>query len=366
VRPLDGGQTVPGKRRRARAWPASALRAARRAAPPANRRSRMRGARSITEFAELRPLGICLAGPTASGKSALALQLAEALRPAIEVEIISVDSAQVYRGMDIGTAKPTAAERARVPQHLIDILEPEQSYSAARFVQDARALIDAIRARERLPLLVGGTMLYFKALRDGLDAMPAADAEVRKQIDARAAELGWPALHAELQQVDALTAARLAPHDAQRIQRALEVWHLTGQPLSALHTRRALAAPCSPNPWPLIALEPGSRAWLHERIARRFDTMLAAGFVDEVRQLRQRPGLRPDMPSMRCVGYRQAWAALDSGRFEMLRDSGIAATRQLAKRQMTWLRSMPQRTPIECDGPGAAAQMLAAVRGLLA
>jgi len=309
---------------------------------------------------------ICLAGPTASGKSALALHLAEALRPDIEVEIISVDSAQVYRGMDIGTAKPSADERARVPQHLIDIIEPEQAYSAARFVHDAGRCIDEIRARGRLPLLVGGTMLYFKALRDGLDAMPGADAEVRRRIDARAAESGWPALHGELQRVDALTAARLAPNDAQRIQRALEVWELTGQPLSELHSARDAAQAIAPSPWPLVALEPGARDWLHQRIAQRFDAMLAAGLVDEVRQLRQRPGLLADMPSMRCVGYRQAWAALDSGRFDTLRDTGIAATRQLAKRQMTWLRSMPQRMPIECDRPDAAAQLLAAVRRLLA
>ncbi len=183
------------------------------------------------------PPAICLAGPTASGKSALALQLAAALRQQLEVEIVSVDSAQVYRGMDIGTAKPDAAERARMPHHLIDVLEPQQSYSAARFVRDATAAAEAIRARGRLPLLVGGTMLYFKALRDGLDAMPAADVALRAQLDARAAAEGWPALHAELQRVDPATAARLAPNDAQRIQRALEVWLATGRPLSAFHAR---------------------------------------------------------------------------------------------------------------------------------
>ncbi|MGL6109350.1 MAG: tRNA (adenosine(37)-N6)-dimethylallyltransferase MiaA [Rubrivivax sp.] len=312
----------------------------------------------------MKPLGICLAGPTASGKSALALQLVDALHGA--VEFISVDSAQVYRGMDIGTAKPSIDERARVPHHLIDILEPEQAYSAARFVHDATRLIDDIRARGRLPLLVGGTMLYFKALRDGLDAMPGADPALRQQIDARAAEQGWPALHAELQRVDAVTAARLAPNDAQRIQRALEVWELTGQPLSALHSRRELAQASTPDPWPLIALEPASRAWLHERIAKRFDAMLAAGLVDEVQRLRQRRELRPDMPSMRCVGYRQTWAALESGHFDTLRDTGIAATRQLAKRQITWLRSMTQRTPIECDATSAAEQLLAAVNRVLA
>ena len=308
----------------------------------------------------MNPLGICLAGPTASGKSALALQLAEVLRGTIEIEIISVDSAQVYRGMDIGTAKPDAAERARVPHHLIDILDPEQAYSAAQFVRDATVAAEGIRARGRLPLLVGGTMLYFKALRDGLDAMPAADAALRAQIDARAAAEGWPALHAELQRVDPATAARLAPNDAQRIQRALEVWLSTGRPLSAFHARSA-ARPDAGR-WPLIALEPDSRAWLHERIAQRFDAMLAAGFVDEVRRLRQRPALQPQMPSMRCVGYRQAWSALDSGSLDGLRETGIAATRQLAKRQITWLRSMADRTRIVCDQPGAAQQLGDAVR----
>jgi tRNA dimethylallyltransferase len=308
------------------------------------------------------PLGLCLAGPTASGKSALALQLADALQG--EVEFISVDSAQVYRGMDIGTAKPDAAERALVPHHLIDLLDPEQAYSAAVFVRDATAAAEAIRARGRLPLLVGGTMLYFKALRDGLDAMPAADPALRAQLDARAAAAGWPALHAELQRVDPATAARLAPNDAQRIQRALEVWTSTGRPLSSFHRRAG--APADGGRWPLIALEPNSRAWLHERIATRFDAMLAAGFVDEVRQLRRRRALRPDMPSMRCVGYRQAWAALDTGTLDGLREAGIAATRQLAKRQITWLRSMQVATRVACDEPGASELLLAAVRRLLA
>ena len=311
----------------------------------------------------MNPLGICLAGPTASGKSALALQLAETLRGEIDLEFISVDSAQVYRGMDIGTAKPDAAERARVPHHLIDILDPEQAYSAAQFVRDATAAAEDIRARGRLPLLVGGTMLYFKALRDGLDAMPAADPALRARIDERAAAEGWPALHAELQRVDPATAARLAPNDAQRIQRALEVWLSTGRPLSAFHARSA-ARPDAGR-WPLIALEPDSRAWLHERIARRFDAMLAAGFVDEVRHLRQRPGLQPQLPSMRCVGYRQAWAALDSGALHGLRDTGIAATRQLAKRQITWLRSMDLHTRIACDAPDPATPLLQALRRAL-
>jgi tRNA dimethylallyltransferase len=306
------------------------------------------------------PLGICLAGPTASGKSALALQLADALHG--EVEFISVDSAQVYRGMDIGTAKPDAAERARVPHHLIDLIEPEQAYSAAMFVRDATASAEAIRARGKLPLLVGGTMLYYKALRDGLDAMPAADPALRAQLDARAAAESWPALHAELAKVDPATAARLAPNDAQRIQRALEVWLATGRPLSAFHARGTSAGEASR--WPMVSLEPGSRAWLHQRIAKRFEAMLAAGFVDEVRQLRQRPALRPEMPSMRCVGYRQAWAALDTGTLDGLGEAGIAATRQLAKRQITWLRSMDVTTRIACDEPGAQARLLDAVHRL--
>ncbi len=305
---------------------------------------------------------ICVAGPTASGKSALALQLAEALRGEVEVEIISVDSAQVYRGLDIGTAKPAAAERAALPHHLIDILEPEHRYSAARFVADAQALVGDILARGRLPLLVGGTMLYFKALREGLHAMPGADEALRRDIDARAAREGWPALHAELARVDATTAARLAPNDAQRIQRALEVWMLSGTALSDWHAR---TPPPAAGTWPLISLEPLSRAWLHERIARRFDAMLEAGFVDEVRGLRQRPGLHAELPSMRCVGYRQAWAALDAGHLDGLRDAGIAATRQLAKRQLTWLRSMPDRIVTACDAADARAEALPALRRLL-
>jgi tRNA dimethylallyltransferase len=306
-------------------------------------------------------LPICLAGPTASGKSALAMQLVEALRGELEVEIISVDSAQVYRGLDIGTAKPDAAERAALPHHLIDILEPEQRYSAARFVADAQALADDIIARGRQPLLVGGTMLYFKALRQGLHAMPGADEALRRDIDERAARDGWPALHAELARVDATTAARLAPNDAQRIQRALEVWMLSGKALSDWHAQTPSPAAVS---WPLIALEPRSRAWLHERIALRFEAMLDAGFVDEVRRLRLRPGLDADMPSMRCVGYRQAWAALDAGRLDGLREAGIAATRQLAKRQLTWLRSMPDRHVIACDHATAPTQAAALLRQL--
>ncbi len=303
---------------------------------------------------------LCLAGPTASGKSAVALALAAER----EIEIISVDSAQVYRGMDIGTAKPTVAERASVPHHLIDILDPQDAYSAARFVADARRLVAEIRARGRLPLLVGGTMLYFKALREGLDDMPAADPPLRARLEAEAAERGWPAMHAELAQVDPATAARLPPRDSQRIQRALEVWRLTGRPLSAWHGRSDNAAQrqAGRESWPMVTLEPQSRAWLHARIAARFDGMLAGGLVDEVRTLRQRPGLHAELPALRSVGYRQAWAALEAGDLAPLREAGIAATRQLAKRQLTWLRSVTGRTVVACDAPQALEQALQALR----
>jgi len=295
---------------------------------------------------------IGIAGPTASGKTAAALALAQRM----PVEIVSVDSALVYRGMDIGTAKPSAAERAAVPHHLIDILDPVERYSAAAFVQDATRLIDAIRARGAVPLLVGGTMLYFKALIDGLDEMPAADPAVRARIDAQAAEVGWPAMHAQLAKVDPATAERLAPGDSQRIQRALEVWHGSGQTLSSFH---ATSPKTTSHDGALLSLEPQDRAWLHARIAQRFDAMLTAGFLDEVAALRARGDLSPDLPSMRCVGYRQAWEALD-GLWPMseLRERGIAATRQLAKRQITWLRSMPARTMIACDAPDAVGRLV--------
>ena len=300
---------------------------------------------------------LAIAGPTASGKTAAALAIARE-RP---VEIISVDSALVYRGMDIGTAKPSAEELAAAPHHLIDILDPAQSYSAAEFARDATRLIGEIQARGRLPLLVGGTMLYFKALFEGLDDMPQADAAVRAAIEAEARAKGWPALHAELARVDPVTAARLAPNDSQRIQRALEVHRVSGRPLSSFHTAKdesPLARATT-----LISLEPQDRAWLHARIAQRFDAMLAAGFLDEVKALRARGDLTPDLPSMRCVGYRQAWEALD-GVFPLgeLRERGIQATRQLAKRQITWLRSMPQRRVVHCDAPDALDQVLAIAR----
>jgi len=312
---------------------------------------------------------LALAGPTASGKSTAALAIAQAH----DAEIISVDSALVYRGMDIGTAKPSAAELAAVPHHLIDIRDPLQAYSAADFAADARRLAGEINARGKLALLAGGTMLYFKALFEGLDAMPPADPRVRAQLEAQAAQAGWPALHAELARIDPATAARLAPGDSQRIQRALEVFRVSGQPLSSFHLRGNGNAG---NAWaatPLFSLEPEDRAWLHQRIAERFDTMLAAGFLDEVKALRARGDLSPALPSMRCVGYRQAWEMLDaheaggSGAFPMaqLRDKGIYATRQLAKRQLTWLRNMAARRVIACDAPDALDQLLHQVRAVL-
>jgi tRNA dimethylallyltransferase len=279
------------------------------------------------------PPVILLMGPTASGKSAVALELAQRL----PLEIISVDSAQVYRGMDIGTAKPDLATRARVPHHLVDIIDPDAAYSAARFRVDALDAIAAIRARGRAALVVGGTMLYFKALREGLSQLPGADPGIRAQLDARAATEGWPALHAELARIDPLTAARLKRTDSQRIQRALEVYAISGQPMSTLHGTRSAGETAGAL---AFALVPSDRADLHRRIALRFDAMLAAGLVDEVRALRERYVLDPDMPSMRCVGYRQTWQLLDgAGDRATLRERGITATRQLAKRQFTWLRA---------------------------
>ena len=285
---------------------------------------------------------VLLVGPTASGKSAVALALAHRFGG----EIVSADSAQVYRGMDIGTAKPDAATRSAVVHHLLDLIEPTDAYSAARFRDDAAVALAQIRARGRLSIVAGGTMLYFKALRDGLSSLPHADAAVRAEIDARAAKLGWRAMHAELARVDPVTAARLASTDSQRIQRALEVHTLCGRPMSALlGAREAERVVDSAS---VIALAPADRAKLHAAIAVRFDAMLDAGLIDEVRGLRARHALRSDMPSMRAVGYRQAFDYLD-GRIDRttLRDRGIAATRQLARRQLTWMRSM-RLQPLDC------------------
>jgi tRNA dimethylallyltransferase len=282
-----------------------------------------------------------------------------AIAERMPVEIVSVDSALVYRGMDIGTAKPTRAERDAVPHHLIDIRDPLQAYSAAEFAADAQALIRDIARRGKLPLLVGGTMLYFKALFEGLDAMPAADPAARAELEAEAAREGWPAMHRKLAMVDPDTAARLQPADAQRIQRALEVFRVSGRPLSSFHTARSEEPHAATQPAALISLEPADRAWLHARIAERFDAMLAAGFLDEVLALRARGDLAPELPSMRCVGYRQAWEALDGAwPIQELRDRGIFATRQLAKRQLTWLRGMPARHVVPCDSATALEQVL--------
>ncbi len=300
---------------------------------------------------------LCLAGPTAVGKTAAALAVARALRSRGQaVEIISVDSALVYRGMDIGTAKPSRDERAEVPHHLIDLLDPSEAYSAARFVVDAQQCLADISQRGALALLTGGTMLYFKALFDGLDAMPAADRAVRAALDAQCEREGLHALYRELQRVDGPTATRLPPTDRQRIQRALEVFRVSGQPLSSFHQGALRPRPQGIAP-PLISLEPKDRAWLHRRIEQRFAQMLAQGLVDEVRALMGRDDLHADLPSMRCVGYRQAWAALASDDVDeeltALPERGSAATRQLAKRQLTWLRSMPQRHVVACDAPEA-------------
>ncbi|AXA85493.1 tRNA (adenosine(37)-N6)-dimethylallyltransferase MiaA [Lysobacter oculi] len=289
--------------------------------------------------ADRRPPAIAVMGPTASGKTAFALELAERFNG----EIVSVDSALVYRGLDIGAAKPSADERAIVPHHLIDLREPWQAYSAAEFATDARAAIDGILARGKLPILAGGTGLYFHALLNGLAPMPEADADMRASISAEAAERGWPALHAELAKVDAEAASRIHTTDPQRIQRALEVWRLSGKPISQWQ-REGANAPRLPAKVLKLVLAPDDRAELHRRIEIRFDMMLDAGFLDEVRGLRERPELLDhpaplDLPAIRAVGYRQAWEHLD-GVFDAatFRDRAIFATRQLAKRQLTWLR----------------------------
>jgi tRNA dimethylallyltransferase len=332
------------------------------------------------------PPYIAIAGPTASGKTAAALAIAHHLQDKIAVEIISVDSALVYKGLDIGTAKPSAAELAAVPHHLIDIRDPLHPYSAAEFIKDATRLIAEITARGHLPLLVGGTMLYFKALFEGLDDMPTANPAIRADLELEAVQVGWPAMHQKLAEVDPATAARLQPNDAQRIQRALEVYRISGQPMSSFHKRldssnnaintiaeETINTPArglfTLNKTLFISLEPDNRAWLHERIAQRFDAMIASGFEQEVRSLRERHDLHLDTPSIRCVGYRQMWEALDSvNNAELdkktasdMREKGIAATRQLCKRQLTWLRSMPQKQVVACDAPAARKLVLTLV-----
>ena len=308
-------------------------------------------------------IAVAIMGPTASGKTAAALDISRALSAEIACEIISVDSALIYRGMDIGTAKPSKEELSAVPHHLIDILDPSESYSVMQFRQDALRLVAEIHARGKLPLLVGGTMLYFKGLRDGLDDLPQADLALRAQLDMEIARHGTPALHARLRELDPVTADRLKPADTQRVQRALEIIALTGKPMSELLAKQAKQA----LPFSLIpfALEPSDRSVLHQRIADRFDAMLSAkpGLLDETAALRARGDLHPGLPSIRCVGYRQAWEYLD-GQIDMstLREKGIAATRQLAKRQLTWLRGMDDRIVIDCLSDHPAGQMLAQLR----
>lgn len=305
------------------------------------------------------PPALFLMGPTASGKTQVAVELAQQL----PVEIISVDSALVYRDMNIGTAKPEAAVLAHAPHHLINILDPTDAYSAAAFRHDALRLMTDITQRGRIPLLVGGTMLYFRALRFGLNELPQADSKVRAALDEQSVRFGWPALHAELAQVDPETAALLKPNDAQRIQRALEVYQLSGQPMSALFKQQ--------NKYPLpyqvmqIALIPSERSKLHARIASRFVAMLKLGLVDELLALKEKYSLHPNLPSMRCVGYRQAWQFLarEINETELL-DKGIIATRQLAKRQLTWLRGMPEIIEFDCLAHNLGQQVLAAVRQL--
>lgn len=316
--------------------------------------------------ADARPAAVALMGPTASGKTALSLDWAERFGG----EVVSVDSALVYRGLDIGAARPDAAEQARVRHHMLDLRDPWETYSAADFARDARAAIDDIVARGRLPILAGGTGLYFRALLDGLAGMPAADPAVRAAIEAEAAERGWPALHAELARVDPAAAARIGVRDPQRIQRALEVWRISGRGISAWQADAPAAGARLPCRVLKLVLAPRDRAVLHARIARRFDAMLAAGFLDEVRALRARPALRAhpaplDLPAIRAVGYRQAWEHLDGrGDLADLRERGIAATRQLAKRQLTWLRGeLDARWFDPADDAGAATRALAAFLG---
>ncbi len=302
------------------------------------------------------PPALLLMGPTASGKTAVALDLARRF----PVEIVSVDSAQVFRDMNIGTAKPDAATLAEFPHRLIDLVSPQEAYSAARFRTDALAAMAAIVASGRIPLLVGGTMLYFKALLDGLAELPTADPAMRAEIDALAAARGWPHVHAQLAQFDPTTAARLKPTDAQRIQRALEIYRASGQPMSALLAAGTMQKP--PYAFLSFGLLPSDRAVLHERIARRFEAMLAAGLEDEVRMLRGKYRLSLDLPSMRCVGYRQVWEVQDNliARGE-LRERGIYATRQLAKRQITWMKNTLKPQSFDCLAPDLTGRLVSAV-----
>lgn len=301
-----------------------------------------------------------LAGPTASGKSAAA----RAIAARWPVEIINVDSATIYRGMDIGTAKPSKSEQSETVHHLLDILDPLEAYSAASFRRDALRCVQEIRARGNIPLLAGGTMLYFKALRDGLNDLPSADPEIRLELEQRAAKMGWPAMHAELAQIDPETAARLSPNDSQRIQRALEIWRISGTPMSVL--LNAPAQQDTPIKTLTLSLEPTERSVLHQTIAVRFDAMLETGLLQEVQTLHARGDLHANLPSVRCVGYRQLWSLLDGEvNYAEARLQAIAATRQLAKRQLTWLRSLPERKTIEACTPTTVDAVIQEVAALL-
>ncbi len=303
---------------------------------------------------------LCLAGPTASGKSAAA----RAIAARWPVEIINVDSATIYRGMDIGTAKPSKSEQSETVHHLLDILDPLEAYSAASFRRDALRCVQEIRARGNIPLLAGGTMLYFKALRDGLNDLPSADPEIRLELEQRAAKMGWPAMHAELAQIDPETAARLSPNDSQRIQRALEIWRISGTPMSVL--LNAPAQQDTPIKTLTLSLEPTERSVLHQTIAVRFDAMLETGLLQEVQTLHARGDLHANLPSVRCVGYRQLWSLLDGEvNYAEARLQAIAATRQLAKRQLTWLRSLPERKTIEACTPTTVDAVIQEVAALL-
>ena len=300
---------------------------------------------------------LCIVGPTGAGKTHLAMSLAKHAKSiGLTIELISMDSALVYRGLDIGSAKPTKAEQADVVHHLIDILDPTEVYSAARFAQDAKRLCSEIQERGNLPVVVGGTMLYWRAWAHGLSSLPAADAVIRARLDERGKAIGWPAMHAQLALVDPITASRLESNDSQRVQRALEVYELTGKPMSTLLAqspsedgREGSSIPAWIN---LVSLEPSDRARLHLNLEIRFDAMLAGGFMEEVQLLHANPNLHPDLPAIRSVGYRQAWSYLDQEiSWEEMRYKALAATRQLGKRQLTWLRAIAGRKTFDPFNP---------------